>query len=615
MKNQEKELDMNKQSMKRQKRFGKKNGRILAFVLTLALFITLLTPLEQAEAASFNGYIAISSWEDLEDIVNDTSAKYYLTKDINMEGSGDWVPIENFTGILDGNGKTISNLHSTRGGLFASLNGEAGARAVVRNLTLKDVDLQPAIKIEKVGETSNIGAICNTAYEADIINCRVSGSIVFAEGDIKDGILSDMQSSFWTGGGLIGYGEKCAVKKCVNQTNIKGNLNTLGRNSYRYRGETTIYDYRDNLHYSIGGIIGNAVNVDLTECYHAGTVDMTLYCGYSYIGGIVGKMDGDSNLVQDCANTSDKMAMNGYPYLSEDSVKAYCGGLIGYATEGAKVKVTNAYSACSDFTTKKESFSYGKVTFTLGCVVGAANSSVQFDSVYYLKDAAAGINADIAGVGDKESASVKAFNTRGMKKQSNYKGWDFNKTWTINSDVNNGMPVLRCTASLFRLSKPAASEKSGTYRKGTKIELTAPAEGASIYYTTDGKTPTTKSTLYTGPITLDKEMKLRAIAVCDNFQASEVLKADYKLKASTEVMMSREKDTLPLDHMLKLKVLNLDTKKVSKQTWTANRKTIAKVSQDGLVTPVAVGSTTIKCTITYKDGTQKVVSCVVTVTE
>lgn len=64
-----------------------------------------------------------------------------------------------------------------------------------------------------------------------------------------------------------------------------------------------------------------------------------------------------------------------------------------------------------------------------------------------------------------------------------------------------------------------------------------------------------------------------------------------------------------------LKVENLEADKVQSTTWKANRASIAKVDKNGLVTPVKVGTTTVKCTLKYKDGTSKVLSCTIIVRE
>ena len=68
----------------------------------------------------------------------------------------------------------------------------------------------------------------------------------------------------------------------------------------------------------------------------------------------------------------------------------------------------------------------------------------------------------------------------------------------------------------------AAPTISGTtpFADTTQVTLTEP-DGARVYYTTDGSTPTSESTLYTEPFTLSATTTVKAIAIKDE-TASEV---------------------------------------------------------------------------------------------
>jgi len=62
------------------------------------------------------------------------------------------------------------------------------------------------------------------------------------------------------------------------------------------------------------------------------------------------------------------------------------------------------------------------------------------------------------------------------------------------------------------LNVPSFSVPSGTYTVSQQVALSDSTSGASIYYTTDGTTPTLSSTLYKGPITISGNETLQAVA-------------------------------------------------------------------------------------------------------
>lgn len=79
------------------------------------------------------------------------------------------------------------------------------------------------------------------------------------------------------------------------------------------------------------------------------------------------------------------------------------------------------------------------------------------------------------------------------------------------------------------VSEPTFTPGSGRVKEGTLVSIASSTEGAKIYYTTDGNTPTIESTEYTAPIAVNVAMTIKAIAVKDGLNNSEVAEASYEI--------------------------------------------------------------------------------------
>lgn len=78
---------------------------------------------------------------------------------------------------------------------------------------------------------------------------------------------------------------------------------------------------------------------------------------------------------------------------------------------------------------------------------------------------------------------------------------------------------------------PKFSVKPGKYAAPTTVKITDRSRGATIYYTTDGWTPTVNSLRYRGPLTLDSTTNLQAIAVAPYAWRSLVAAGTYEITA------------------------------------------------------------------------------------
>jgi hypothetical protein len=92
-------------------------------------------------------------------------------------------------------------------------------------------------------------------------------------------------------------------------------------------------------------------------------------------------------------------------------------------------------------------------------------------------------------------------------------------------------------SSLYTITKqpaaaaPILSPAAGTYATAQAVTLSDNTQGAKIYYTTNGATPTTASTVYSGPISVGAPTTIEAIAVATGFATSAVTKGVYTIGA------------------------------------------------------------------------------------
>ncbi len=89
--------------------------------------------------------------------------------------------------------------------------------------------------------------------------------------------------------------------------------------------------------------------------------------------------------------------------------------------------------------------------------------------------------------------------------------------------------VLTVTDDRDQVAVPTFNPAAGSVKAGTIVTISSATEGATIYYTVDGSTPTTASTQGT-TVTINAAKTIKAIAVKTGYKDSEVASATYVIE-------------------------------------------------------------------------------------
>jgi len=81
----------------------------------------------------------------------------------------------------------------------------------------------------------------------------------------------------------------------------------------------------------------------------------------------------------------------------------------------------------------------------------------------------------------------------------------------------------------LKVPPPTFAPGAGTYKGAQSVTLSDTMPGASIYYTVNGSTPTTSSTLYTGPISISSTETVKALAAFTGWSNSSAVSAKYTI--------------------------------------------------------------------------------------
>lgn len=153
-----------------------------------------------------DGYVGIYTVNDLLRINSNTSMNYILMEDLDLSSYPDWEGLSN-DAHFDGNGHTISNLTSTKSGLFEKCNEISGI--ILENVK---IDFDNISYSDSMFGNYHIGAVANNVTKS-VTGCSATGYISIRE-------LNDYTSVNFCIGGVVGYAKEAIISSCTNEVEV-----------------------------------------------------------------------------------------------------------------------------------------------------------------------------------------------------------------------------------------------------------------------------------------------------------------------------------------------------------------------------------------------------------
>ena len=296
--------------------------------------------------------------------------------------AGDFAPIEDYKGIFDGNGKTLSGLTQP---MFDNLQG------VVKNLTLNSTiatteaeeyhwgifakQVIPSLEVDDVPGLQNCtasGSITWTPSAAVNSMMTLGGLVGNNKGGTITGCTNNAAVTFASNG--VSNGNQPSIGGVVGRTQKGGDLKTQGdiNNCNNYGDVVCAAQFSQNIY--IGGVLGYQVEKaeTMSGCVNHGLVKVASTAstgGALQLGGVAGMAKGS---LENCTNASDGVVTS-----EACSVGTYLcqGGVVGRLNGSA------AYETLTNAGTLNVAALGGPTARLIGGVVGRCNEGATLNGV------------------------------------------------------------------------------------------------------------------------------------------------------------------------------------------------------------------------------------------
>ena len=99
----------------------------------------------------------------------------------------------------------------------------------------------------------------------------------------------------------------------------------------------------------------------------------------------------------------------------------------------------------------------------------------------------------------------------------------------VNTNSAPAIKFYKRVSSANTCATPTFDPAAGAYTSAQNVTISTTTEDATIYYTTDGTTPTTESSVYSSAISVSANTTIKALAVKATYDNSEIATANYTI--------------------------------------------------------------------------------------
>lgn len=260
---------------------------------------------------------------------------------------------------------------------------------------------------------------------------------------------------------------------------------------------------------------------------------ITISCtagGFAISGGAHYRLgSGSTTTISSTVGKIQSIVINGPSGTGSNSISKF-GANAGWTLDSSK----GTYTWSGDATSVSVKANSGQVRPTSIIVTYSPTSSISIPTFSVSEGAVEkGTNLAISTATEGADIYYTTDNTTPTSGSTKYiDGITINSAMTIKAIAIKGSEssvVATASYTIKKVEAPTFSLSEGFVLEGATLELSTTTEGATIHYTTDGSLPTVSSSTYSSPISINSDVTIKAIAVKNNWDDSEVASATYNV--------------------------------------------------------------------------------------